>query len=123
VAQLSLENWQDFDLDENMIPLVLELARLPGIITKSSCGGHTCPGTGTGQRPAGEWYITFMVTWDMAGLVTLLRTLSKQVGIVSTTQAKDIQLEVKWEGMSCPMCFLTGTADPASVAEMLREWR
>jgi len=119
MAQLSLANWQDFNLDENIVPLVLELARLPGIITTSSCGGHASPRPNSGQYPAGEWFVSFTATRDAAGLATLIRVLSV---------AKDVELEIEWPGGSgnarknC-YCHLIGTADPAQVAALLQRAR
>src|SRR3954465_825727 len=45
------------DLDPNIVALVEALNAFKGISTVGSCGGH--PDPGPGQKPAGEWTVSF----------------------------------------------------------------
>lgn len=54
--------WADEDIDDNIRGLVEELNSMPGITTIGSCGGHENPDDSIGQRPFGEWFVTFHVS-------------------------------------------------------------
>ena len=74
MAQLTLDNWWQFDPDPNMVPLIWALTGR-GFITKSSCGGHSDPNPDTAQRSKGEWYISFVAT-SASSIDALKRVLS-----------------------------------------------
>jgi hypothetical protein len=91
------------ELDENIVPLVMALGALPGVFTKSSCGGHEKPQREEAQRPQGEWYISFVASgWGGAySLATLALALTRGM-------ADGVSLKVEWDGKIAPICCLEG---------------
>src|SRR5690242_14297251 len=53
------------DLDRNIVSLVEALNAFRGATTVGSCGGH--PDPGPGQKPAGEWTVSFRLAPDNHG--------------------------------------------------------
>ena len=52
----------DFDekeIDANILPLVNALNAFDGVTTIGSCGGHANPDPQKGQWAAGEWFVNF----------------------------------------------------------------
>lgn len=59
--------WNSDDIDVNIRGLVDVLNQLPGISTLGSCGGHERPIDEIGQRPIGEWFVTFSASLKRGG--------------------------------------------------------
>lgn len=57
---LTLDNYRNYDLDDNVTGLVLALSGL-GCITKSSCGGHLFARKGSGRRRRPDWFVAFVI--------------------------------------------------------------
>src|SRR3954469_6294326 len=55
----------DSELDSNIVSLVKALNSFKGVTTVGSCGGH--PEPGPGQKPAGEWTVSFKLSSDDHG--------------------------------------------------------
>ena len=63
-------------LDQNIVGLINELNRLPGIVTIGSCGGHKEPRPG--QRAEGTWIVSFRVDRERTlALAWLVRAMAR----------------------------------------------
>jgi hypothetical protein len=115
---LALDNWRDFDLDHNVVSLVLELTKL-GFTTKSSCGGHGQPIRG--QCGLNNWYVAFVAGKSETTSVAEL------FSILTEAMADGVKLEMVWDGKVSPMCrleaanmFGASMVTPDQVADVLR---
>jgi len=62
-------DYEEMNLDDNIVGLVREINGLPGITTFSSCGGHVNP-VGA-QVPKGTYYISLNVDFNDAGWLSM----------------------------------------------------
>lgn len=110
------------DLDSNVVSLVTELNRFPGIVTFSSCGGHPII-SNQSQRPAGE----FEVNFDVFPLLGGWRSLELIVSAVAESADLPKLSIVVWSlGGGTAACFeLSGRdgADPGLLAGTLPSFR
>lgn len=116
------------ELDPNIVALVEALNAFRGVTTVGNCGGH--PDPGPGQKPAGEWSVSFRLAPDEHGW-RALEFLAWLVNNDARRGGSKVRLEpfaappyLNTPG-ECLVLHLTGWGgeDPEGVARMLDESR
>lgn len=113
------------EIDENIRELVRVLNEFPGIVTTSSCGGHSNPKPF--QKSAGEWEIFIQLEDDDERPSSEAWKSIQLISFAFTKLIADVNVVVSCADpfLNCwndPLSFvLEGTADPEKVMKCLRQ--